>query len=620
MVLGFKRWRNEALLASAMFLGPGLILAVQLSGRRFSEAFHIGGEYGLSLLWAIVLVMFFKYSLAEGLTRYTLSKGEDIFTALGRLPGPRNWGMAAVSLVYVMELATYASVTVMGATALVALAHVGIPTILVGLLLLISILLMLFYKPWSFVERLAGFVLVIVGAILIYSIAGALLHVPFDQVINTHSSTFDAEDVFLIMTGSGSGLSLLLFSLWVRNRVPEKVPEEQFPQVFKGVRLGIVLAFGFTLFIIMGLMVISSAIGKGDMSDSVPAGLGGLMLGPELFFFATFLMMFCAVLIGADGRARAITGMLRRAGAHRLEKSDLYRIMLAVLMVIIGLTILLGRPDDVVNFISALSSVIFALTGFVLVYLNHYLPKYAKAGWLWNGVMLVGSTAFLILAVVSERTFLEFGVPMLLRVGVLTLFIYMLARLKVISWMVDNVHRWRGALLMVGLFGIISIFGTEGGIAVDGYIINFRDLGPMMAGILGGPIVGGMVGLLGGAFRYGYGGWTALPCFVATVSAGVVSGLLAWYWKGKMDYLKVMAMGILVEFMHVFLYLPLLTPGAPFSEVVDTMRNVIVPMTITNVIGLILFLYVLELRNVKARPRVWLQKEQEVVEAERTAE
>lgn len=45
-----ERWLNDMLLPSALFPGPGMILAVQLSGRRFSEAFHMGGEYGLSLL------------------------------------------------------------------------------------------------------------------------------------------------------------------------------------------------------------------------------------------------------------------------------------------------------------------------------------------------------------------------------------------------------------------------------------------------------------------------------------------------------------------------------------------------------------------------------------------
>jgi len=606
MAKRLERWLNEVLFTSTLFLGPGMILAVQLSGRRFSEAFHIGGEYGLSLLWAITIVMVFKYCLAEGLTRYTLAKGEDIFTALGRLPGPRNWGMGAISIVYTLELATYAGVTLLAATAFLALAPLGLSAVLMAVICLVAIMGVLYLKPWSFIERLASVVIVLVGIILVYCLVAALMQVPFSEVVASHSGTYQAEDIFLIMTGSGSGLSLLLFSLWVRNRVPDKVPQQEYRKVFNGVRLGILLAFVFTLFIIITLMIISSAIGTGlssgsgstSLADSTQQGLDELLLGPQLFLFATFLMMVCAVLIGTDGRARAISGMLKRSGTVGLNKENLYKIMLALLLAIIAAAIMLGRPQDIVNFISALSSVVFAVTGFILIYLNRKLPDYARAGWAWTIVMLAGSSAFLVLSIVSERTFMEFGLPMLLRVLVLMLIIYMLARLGTLGWMVRNVHRWRGAFLMIFVFSLVSILGTEGGVRIDGYIINFRDLGPMMAGILGGPIVGALVGLIGGSYRYGYGGWTALPCFVATVSAGAVSGLVMMYWKGKASYLKVIALGILVECMHIFLYLPLLTPGAPFTNVMDTMRNVTVPMIVTNVLGLIMFLYVLEQRHV----------------------
>ena len=159
MAWGIKQRWEEALLTSTLFLGPGLILAVQLSGRRFSEAFHIGGEYGLSLLWAIVLVMFFKLLLGgradalhpvQGgghLHRAEPTTGSAQLGHGGRLPGLRagNWPPMPASRSW-------------GATALLALSKLGVSTALVGILLIVSIMLMLFYKSWSFVVRLAGVV------------------------------------------------------------------------------------------------------------------------------------------------------------------------------------------------------------------------------------------------------------------------------------------------------------------------------------------------------------------------------------------------------------------------------------------------------------------------------
>jgi len=256
--------------------------------------------------------------------------------------------------------------------------------------------------------------------------------------------------------------------------------------------------------------------------------------------------------------------------------------------------------------------VMFALAGFSLVYLNTKLAPPYRAGRVWTAVALIGSSVFLTIALVRERTFLEFGVPMLLRLAVVVFVLMLMVRYGCLSWAVRNSHRLRGALLMVIIFGAISVFGTVGGVEYGGVVINFRDLGPIMAGILGGPVVGALVGLVGGAYRYGMGGWTALACFVATVSAGLVSGLLSRYWRGSLSYLKLGFLGLLVEGMHLFLYFPLLTLGYPFSEVLDTLRNVAVPMIVTNLVGLMIFYYCLDRWGMEARSSdsLWLRGEE----------
>jgi sigma-B regulation protein RsbU (phosphoserine phosphatase) len=43
---------------------------------------------------------------------------------------------------------------------------------------------------------------------------------------------------------------------------------------------------------------------------------------------------------------------------------------------------------------------------------------------------------------------------------------------------------------IVILFGALSIYGSLRGIAFEGYLINIRDLGAIMAGVVGGPLAG----------------------------------------------------------------------------------------------------------------------------------
>lgn len=65
-----------------------------------------------------------------------------------------------------MELATYASVAL--------LAPLGLMTMLMAVMCLFAIMGVVYFKPWSFIERLAGLVIVFVGAILAYCLVAAL--------------------------------------------------------------------------------------------------------------------------------------------------------------------------------------------------------------------------------------------------------------------------------------------------------------------------------------------------------------------------------------------------------------------------------------------------------------
>ena len=49
--------------------------------------------------------------------------------------------------------------------------------------------------------------------------------------------------------------------------------------------------------------------------------------------------------------------------------------------------------------IAAVVSVVFALLGFILLYLDTTLPPYARGSTLWRAVVLVGNVAFLSMAV-----------------------------------------------------------------------------------------------------------------------------------------------------------------------------------------------------------------------------
>jgi len=83
-------------------------------------------------------------------------------------------------------------------------------------------------------------------------------------------------------------------------------------------------------------------------------------------------------------------------------------------------------------------------------------------------------------------------------------------------------------------FGILSIYGTISGVVFRGAVANIRDLGPAIAGLLAGPIVGFGAGFIGAFHRFFFvGGSTRIPCAIATLIAGLAAGIIYSLRKGK---------------------------------------------------------------------------------------
>ncbi len=591
------RWGDRdlraAILESSVFLGPSLILAVQMSGKGFTNSFQVGGTIGLTLIWAVALALVFKFAIVDGLARFTLARGDSIFAGLPSLPGPRNWGVWAVIVVYIIELTAYASMAMLCGSVLDELIPGNEPVTVMAILVVLVTLVLLLWRSLGFLEKMIYLIIGAVAVLMFYSFAAAVMNEPPLLPVNSIPGSSVTDD-FMVLLGAGSGLSLLLYSVWVSEKIKKVPPGMSKERSLAGIRIGLVLAFLITGLFSLVIMTVATSAGTASMVGLTGTTLGSLPFTVPVFILAVAILMFGILFVGVDGRARAISRMLRQMGLTRMEKAPLYRTMVMGFTAILLVALMFGQPLELLVLISSISSVMFAVMGFALIYLNSKFPAPYRAGWLWISVTAIGSSVFLAIALLRERTLLEFGVPILLRLAVVALVLLIMIRYGVLSWVMKNVHHLKGALIMVVIFGAISIFGTVGGVEYDGAVVNFRDLGAIMAGLLGGPLVGLLVGVIGGSYRYGMGGWTALACFVATVSAGLVADLFSRYWKGSLSYLKLGFLGLLIESMHLFLYFPPPTLGRPASDVVDTIMHVTVPMMVANIVGLMIFHYCLD--------------------------
>ena len=93
--------------------------------------------------------------------------------------------------------------------------------------------------------------------------------------------------------------------------------------------------------------------------------------------------------------------------------------------------------------------------------------------------------------------------------------------------------RTRDRIYLYLVFSALSIMGTYLGVPVQDAIANTRAIGPVLAGIIGGPLLGTAVGFTGGLHRYFFGGFTALSCGLSTTVEGAIGGIVHLYLYRK---------------------------------------------------------------------------------------
>jgi sigma-B regulation protein RsbU (phosphoserine phosphatase) len=164
---------------------------------------------------------------------------------------------------------------------------------------------------------------------------------------------------------------------------------------------------------------------------------------------------------------------------------------------------------------------------------------------------------------------------------------YFITRTGIFTEVLERRLSIRNRVYLILFFGILSIYGTLSGVEVLGAPINVRDLGPMVAGIFCGPVVGLGAGLIGGAFRMGMGGFTAASCSLSTVLAGLLGGAIYYAHRGRPVAVKT-AVGFAagMEVLHMGIVLLL---AQPFDQALSLVNGVALPMILANAAGMFIF-------------------------------
>lgn len=143
------------------------------------------------------------------------------------------------------------------------------------------------------------------------------------------------------------------------------------------------------------------------------------------------------------------------------------------------------------------------------------------------------------------------------------------------------------------IFGAFGILGTYTGTEVNGAIANTRIIGVMTGGILCGPFVGIMAGIIAGAHRLlvDIGGITSIPCTITTIISGIVAGLIYSKSNENNKWIYGLFGGLLIEILEMIL---ILTMAHPFFSALTIVKSIYFPMSFTNAIGIAILIVIIQ--------------------------
>lgn len=190
---------------------------------------------------------------------------------------------------------------------------------------------------------------------------------------------------------------------------------------------------------------------------------------------------------------------------------------------------------------------------------------------------------------------------------------YLLTRSRFFPDVLDGHPTIKIQCILILVFGALSVYGTLAGVEFLGAIINIRDLGPMVAGMLGGPVVGVGAGLIGAAYRFSLGGFTAYSCSFATVLAGLFGGLIWLANKRKFAGITIaVTVAIVMEGLHMLLTLVICRP---FDQALAVVQMVAIPMIAANAAGMFVFAFIIG--NLQNERRMQAERDTLMREVER---
>ncbi|WP_315522995.1 sensor histidine kinase [Fusobacterium massiliense] len=151
----------------------------------------------------------------------------------------------------------------------------------------------------------------------------------------------------------------------------------------------------------------------------------------------------------------------------------------------------------------------------------------------------------------------------------------------------------KNIVILSFFFSLLAISGTYIGLNFQGAILNTRNVGVVAGGILGGPYVAVITGVVAGFHRMfvNVGRETALPCAIATILGGFIIAYFEKFTKNKSKSAVAFLMGFIVENLSM-MFILIFVKNKDLAQ--NIVKNFYIPMVMMNAIGASILILIVE--------------------------
>ncbi len=386
-------------------LGPGILFAGAAIGvSHLVQSTRAGAGYGFDLLWAVLLVLLFKYPFFQFAHRYTVATGESLLEGYRR---QGRWALGIFMLVVVVSaFITAAAVTVVTAGLLTALLGLKLGLGMVSFLVLALIVAILVVGHYRVLDRLMKVMVLVLGALTLIAVGVAAAHGPVGAPDYPRPDIWSVTGLTFVLALMGWMPAPLDIGVWSSLWILEKHEDRPRPSMLQanvdfhlGYLATAVLAVAFVSFGALVMFGTGTEFSSGGVAfsrqliDMYTATLGGW--SRWIIALVAFITMFSTTLTVMDGYARTLghgAALLFR-GQSTMAPS-LYLGLLGLLMglsvLIIGVLIQSMRAlVDVVTVLAFLTAPLVGVLNFRAVRSDAVPPPY-RPGRFMTGLSWVG--------------------------------------------------------------------------------------------------------------------------------------------------------------------------------------------------------------------------------------